>query len=246
MVGVLPTFLLSSLLILSPLLITQASAENLESPSYIIQFGNFNITSGEKSSDSYTVTDTVGQMGAGPFGQPGSSTYFLGSGFQYIYPLNQFRFEISKLNIDLGLLTPLSHNTDSHTLLVRSPGTGGYLVYAYQLHPLRLVNGTAIIPDTTCDNNDCDETVAAEWQNQDIGGFGFNIAGDDVWSDFLSTDYFRQFANNSTNEPMQPVMGTTGVAIDRVTTVTYKAGLFGNEAAGQYETAVVYIAVPAY
>lgn len=221
-------------------------ADNLQSPSYIIQFGNFNITSGEKSSDNYAVTDTVGQIGAGPFGQPGSSSYFLGSGFQYIYPLHQFRFVISKLSINLGLLTDASHNQDNHTLFVRSPGAGGYQVFAYALHPLRLLGGTAIIPNTTCDNNNCNKSNAAIWQNQNIGGFGFNVSGDDHWNDFISPNYFRPFANNSINEVMQPVMGTSGVAINREATVTYKAGLFGNEPAGQYETAVVYIAVPAY
>ena len=67
-------------------------AETLESSSYVIQFGNFNVTSGEKSNSNYAVTDTVGQTGAGPYGQLGSSTYFVGSGFQYIYPFDQYQF----------------------------------------------------------------------------------------------------------------------------------------------------------
>lgn len=221
-------------------------ADTLESSSYVIQFGNFNVTSGEKSNSNYAVTDTVGQTGAGPYGQLGSSTYFVGSGFQYIYPFDQFQFVISDLDINLGQLAPLAHNTDTNTITITAPTTGGYQVYAYEQHPLKLTNGTATIADTTCDNGDCDETTATVWQDTDIGGFGFNIAGDDAASDFVDTTYFRQFANNATAEPMQVIMSNNGYTTNSSATITYKAGLFGSEASGTYQTAIIFVAVPSY
>lgn len=242
-------WILLQLVVSTSYFVRQASAESLQSDSFIIQFGNFNITSGEKSGETYTVTDTVGQSFAGPYGEYGVSNYFIGSGFQYIYQIKPFQFVISNTNINLGLLTAQAHNTASHTLLVNAPNAGGYTVYAYEAHPLQTIDGSYAIPDTTCDNNDCDETVAKLWQDTEVGGFGFNIQGNDVASDFLSADHFRQFANKAATspvEPMEAVMSTTSAAFNRQASVTYKAGLSGSEAAGRYQTSVVYIAVPGY
>lgn len=223
-----------------------AFAERLESDSFVIQFGNFNMTSGEKSSASYNVTDTVGQTAAGPFGQYGSSTYFLGSGFQYIYQIDQFSFSISKTAIDFGLLTAGAHTTDSHTMTITTKGAGGYIVYAYEARPLTHTNSIDIIPNTTCDAGTCTYSTAQLWQNVNIGGFGFNMSGQDIPADFVTTDYYRAFADRSAGEPMQVVMSSTNIANARQSTVTYKAGLFGSEAAGNYETGVSYVAVPGY
>lgn len=223
-----------------------SQAERLESDSYVIQFGNFNITSGEKSSASYTVTDTVGQTAAGPYGAYGSSGYVVGGGFQYIYPFVQFSFAISQLDIDLGTLAPDSHNTDTNTLTVTAPGASGYQVYASEDHPLQTLGGANQIADTTCDAGTCTESTAELWTNQSIPGFGFNATGDDVESDFISTSYFRQFADAASVEPMQVIMSRATSGKDRTATITYKVGVVGNQAAGVYQTAIKYVAVPAY
>lgn len=226
--------------------IPQALAENLESSSYRIQFGNFNITAGEKSSSSYNVTDTVGQTGAGPYGQYGVSGYFVGSGFQYIYQIDQFSFRISKLNISLGALSPAVHNTDAHNIAVTTRGAGGYRIYAYEGHPLRHQNGSDFIPNTTCDSGSCTTTTAAAWINQNIAGFGYNMTGNDIPTDFTNSTYYRPFANTAAAEPMQIVMSSVNTALNRTATVTYKAGVTGNQAAGDYSTYVVFVAVPGY
>lgn len=220
-------------------------AERLESESYIIQFGNFNMTAGEKSSDNYNVTDTVGQTGAGPYGEYGVSNYFVGGGFQYIYQIDEFFFQISKIYVDLGELSASQHNTDSHTLTI-STRNAGYTVYAYEQHPLQHSSGLYTIPDTTCDAGTCDQTTAALWQNVNIPGFGFNMTGDDVPLDFVNADYYRQFADDSNAEAMQVVMSSPNVSSNRQSVVHYKAGILGNQAAGRYETAVVFVAVPSY
>jgi hypothetical protein len=225
---------------------TPALAERLESDSYIIQFGNFNITSGEKNSDNYSLTDTVGQTGAGPFGAYGSSSYFIGSGFQYIYQIDAFRFALSQTAIDLGVLTPGSHNTASHTLTITTRGAGGYTVYAYEEHPLRHSSGNFTIPDTTCNAGTCDQATAGIWTTQTVPGFGFNMSGHDVPADFTNTTYFRQFADRSNSEAMQVVMSSSSIANQRQSTVTYKAGVSGTQAAGNYQTGIVYVAVPGF
>lgn len=221
-------------------------ADELKSNSYWIQFGNLNVTSGEKSSASYGVTDTVGQIAPGQYGEYGNSTWFVGGGFQYIYQIDEFSFVISDLNMDLGLLTSGSHNSTSNTLTINTRGAGGYTVYAYEAHPLRHEDGVTDLPDTTCDNTLCDETNAEVWMNQSIPGFGFSMTGDDVPSDFVDGTYFRQFADSSSAESMQVVMSSSNIAASRQSTVTYKVGMPGDQQAGNYETYVVFVAVPGY
>lgn len=221
-------------------------AENMESGSYKIQFGNFNITSGEKSSASYNVTDTVGQTGAGPYGQYGVSSYFVGGGFQYIYQIDRFSFRISKLGIDLGTLTPGIHHTDAHNIAITTGGGSGYTVYAYEAHPLRNQLTPDIIPDTTCDSGTCSHTTAGVWIDTDIPGFGYSLSGDDIPGDFTDSTYFRSFADFSNGDPMQVMMSSNNVANNRTATVTYKAGVSGNQAGGNYETNIVFIAVPGF
>lgn len=230
---------------LSSSIIPLAKAENMTSDSYMIQFGNFNVTSGEKASSSFAVTDTVGQVGAGPYGQYGSTSHFLGGGFQYIYQIPEFRFSISKLAIDLGELTPGVHSSDSHTITITTRGAGGYTIYAYEENELRHAQGNASIADTNCDSG-CSTSTAGIWTNQNKPGFGFNMSGHDVPSDFLDAGYFRPFANQEINAPMQVVMQSNNIANNREATITYKAGIAGNQASGLYATTVTFIAVPGY
>ena len=238
--------ILPALLVMAMILTTTvATAENLSSDSYLIQFGNFNVTSGEKSSDSFAVTDTVGQFGAGPYGQYGSSSYFVGGGFQYIYQIPEFSFRLSKLAVNLGELTPGVHNTDDHTMTISTRGAGGYTVYAYEEHELQHSNGATTIVDTSCDSG-CTISAAGIWSNQSQPGFGYNMSGHDIPSDFIDNSYFRPFATFADSDPMQPVMQSTNIAQDREATITYKAGLIGSQAAGRYETTVVFVAVPGY
>ncbi|MFZ5376882.1 MAG: hypothetical protein ACOZAN_04440 [Patescibacteria group bacterium] len=244
--------IIKSTIVLIPILVVfltftqQITAERLESDSYVIQFGNFNMTAGEKESSSYHLTDTVGQTAAGPFGQWGSSSYFVGSGFQYIYQIRQFRFTIDNLNIDLGVLSSNVHNSASNILTINTRGAGGYTVYAAELFPLRHSNGTDYIADTTCDSGTCSETTAQPWIDESVPGFGFNADGPTVSNDFISTNYFRQFADLNNSETMQTIMDSNNIAINDQATITYKAGASGNTPSGKYQTGVVYIAVPGY
>lgn len=228
--------------------IKNAQAENLRSDSYYIQFGNFNMTSGKKSGETYTVTDTVGGMAIGPYGQYGSSQYFIGSGFQYIYQIDRFTFSISKLSIDLGELFYGSFGTDSHSITITTNGASGYKIYAFESTPLRFKEEpNAEIVDTTCDNNDCDESQAAVWTDPSKDGFGFNLTGSsDIASDFSNATYFRQFANNEASEAMQEIMGSNNVALNQSATVTYQAAPSGDQSAGTYTTNIVFVAVPGY
>lgn len=228
---------------------TEVFAEEMESDSYKIQFGNFNMASGKRDGDTYILSDTMGGLAVGPYGQYGSSNYFIGSGFQYIYQIDYFFFSISKLSIDFGELFTDSFKTDSHSINITTNGVSGYNVYVFENHPLRQISvdlaDAADINDTNCDAG-CDESTAGLWTNASNAGFGFNVTGDDIASDFINSNYFRQFANNETGENMQSIMGSDNVALNRSATINYKAAMPGNQAAGNYQTSIVFVAVPGY
>lgn len=242
-------------------------AEEMQSDSYKIQFGNFNMGSGRRDGDTYILSDTMGGLATGPYGQYGSSNYFIGSGFQYVYQIDYFFFSISKLSIELGELFADSFATDSHTISVTTNGASGYNIYVFENHPLRQI--TADAPSETTDLNDtncdagCDESTAGLWIDPSKPGFGFNVTAtvapnsstpggnfnigdDDVADDFINSNYFRQFANNEAGESMQSIMGSNNVALNNTATINYKASMPGNQAAGNYQTSIVFVAVPGY
>ena len=220
----------------------KALAETMLSPSYRIRMGNFNMTSGVKSSASYSLTDTVGQTAAGLFTSAG---YTVKAGFQYMYTLYDFSFALGSLAIDLGTLSSTAFGTGNHTLIVSAPGQG-YSVTAYETTPLKLMGGSVTVPDTTCDSGTCDETTAGIWNSPGNPGFGYNMSGDDIPATFAGSTYFRPFPDGSLAETPAVVMTSADAGRDRTATVTYHASIAGSQAAGDYETSVIYIATPVY
>lgn len=223
------------------LMAKSAHAESLKSDNYTIRFGNFNITSGTKTSASYSLTDTVGQTAAGEFNSAG---YTVKAGFQYIYTLFPFSFVISDLTIDFGTLTPSTFTTDTNTLTISAPGQG-YTVTALEDHPLER-SGSDQIPDTTCDGGTCTQTTAAVWTSTSIYGFGFNMSGNDIPGDFTNSTYFRQFADAESAESPATVMSSNSAGQARVATVTYKINSSASQAAGNYSNIINYVATPTF
>lgn len=222
-------------------LIVPVHAETLISPNYTIRLGNFNMTSGTKTSASYNLTDTVGQIAAEFFSGTG---YHVKAGFQYIYTLYDFSFSISSLAVDLGSLTPNSFSTASHTLTVTTPGQG-YSVSAFET--TKLTNqGSDTIPNTTCDSGLCTKTAATIWNTPSNNGFGFNMTGNDISPDFAGATYFRPFADLSLGDSPATIMTTATPGKNRIATVTYQVSPSGTQASGTYSTQIVYIATPVY
>jgi len=219
-----------------------ARAQTLTSPNYILRQGNFNMTSGAKSSASYNLTDTVGQIAAEFFSSAG---YHVKAGFQYMYTLYDFSFSISSLAINLGSLTPNTFTTASHTLTVTAPGQG-YSVTAYETNKLTKSGSSDTIPDTTCDSGPCTESAATVWTTATNNGFGYNATGNDIATDFVGATYFRPFPDLSASESPAVIMTTTSAGKNRVATITYKVSPSGTQAAGNYSTQIVYIATPTY
>ncbi len=227
-------------------------AQHFESPSYVIDWGNFNITSGKKTSANYSLTDTVGQNAPGQYDSAG---FVLKSGFQYIYDtFNQFSFFIDDLSIELGSLTPGVGSTDTNIITISTPSGHGYQIMAHQDHPL-WIDSQSFIPDTTCDSGNCTESVSDVWQTNSAYGFGFNAIGIGASGETtgLGTDtifpdntYFRQFADYYQNEPNQIIMTENSPVKDHSARITYKALISTTQTTGQYQNTIIFTAVPKY
>jgi len=246
-------FNLTIIVLLSLFLSKKINAQSFSSSSYKINWGNFNMTSGKKTSANYQLTDTVGQNAPGQYDQTG---YTIKAGFQYIYDtIFYFSFQINDLSIDLGTLSAGSTSTDTNTITITSPSGHGYQIMAHQNHPLAINNSGTTIPDTICDNGTCTESQSDTWTNSSIYGFGFNTIGINnsgvathvgTSAYFADETYYRQFADHSLDEANQIIMSEDSAVQNHQARVTYKTNISSIQAAGNYQNAITFTAVPKY
>lgn len=218
-------------------------AERFTSPTYIIDWGNFNLTSGSKTSSSFRLTDTVGQIAPGLY--EGSSLK-VKSGFQYIYDtFDYLSFTIDKLEIDLGTLETGLAATSTNLLTVTTPSGRGYELTAQQNHPL-WINESNFIPNTRCDDLNCTPSSSRPWTQVDKYGYGFNAAGPAALAYFPDNTYFRPFATLSDNQNPALFASSDLPVKQQATTITYKALISANQGAGEYQNYVTYTLIPKY
>ncbi len=218
-------------------------AINMESSEYKIQFGNVNIGANNHSSSGYNLSTTLGQLAAGEFSSQG---YVIKAGFQYIHSIIPFTFVLSKTSVDFGSLTPNNPVTDQIVMLVSSGGAGAYQVTAGEKGQLRTLTNDSI-PDTSCDSGStCTESSANVWTSVYSDGFGYNMSGDDVPSDFANSTYYRPFADLSAGENPVVVMSSNNVGRNRQSTMTLKVNIGPAQPAGSYQTILNIVATPSF
>ena len=218
-------------------------SQHFTSDSYIIDWGNFNITSGRKTSVNYRLTDTVGQNAPG---LSEGDNLKIKAGFQYIYDLSRvISFTIDKLNIDFGTLIPGIGVTDTNLLTVTTPSGRGYQIMAQENHPL-WINSSNFIANTTCDANDCTPTLSAPWTSSDKYGFGYNVTGIGATAYFLTSTHFRPFADFSQNQEPAIIASESSPVKNREAMVTYRVLVSPLQSAGNYENYITYTLVPRY
>jgi hypothetical protein len=221
---------------------TVLAQERIESANYRIVFPNFNSGAGIPTSDNYSVNSTIGQTAAGQFA---SSGYRVKSGFQYISSIIPFSFSISDIQKNFGTLAPDSPSTSTSTIVVSAGGAGGYSVKASENNPLQTAGGLETIVDTLCDTT-CSETTAGSWTSSIKYGFGFNMSGDDVPTDFTNSNYFRQFSDRSNAESPATIMTSNNVGRERTAVITYKINISNIQPSGTYKNIITFTAVPSY
>lgn len=223
----------------------KAIAIDMDSPRFHIDNANVNSASGSKSSSGYRLTDTIGQTAAGRFSSAG---FIVRAGFQYINSIIPFQFSISNINIDLGTLIPSTPSTATTVLSVSFGSAGQYQVTAIEEGQLRTLSGSNFIPDTECNGgvDTCDESTAKTWTSSSAYGFGYNMTGDDIATDFTSGDHYRPFPDRTAPESPAVIMTSTNVGRNRQATVKFKANISSIQPLGSYQTVVNFVATPGF
>lgn len=222
---------------------TPILAQHFSSSDYNIDWGNFNMTSGQKKSTNYQLTDTVGQNAPGYSEKNG---IVVKAGFQYIYDtFTELSFTIDKLNIEFGNLEPGVGVTDTNLLTVTTPSGHGYQITAQENHPL-WTSPTHYIPDTTCDLGNCTIISSSPWTANDKYGFGFNVSGIGATGYFLNSTYYRPFANIYNNHTPAIIASENKPVKDREATVTYRVLISYVQTAGDYQNFITYTLTPKY
>lgn len=234
------------LLILFFLTSVKTEAFTMSNLQYILEMGNLNSFAGKKSNAQFTLTDTGGQLAPGLFS---GSNYKVRAGFQYIYSIIAFRFSISSLFIDFGIVTPTNPVTRTNTLTISNGSAYGYDVTAFENHQLLVPASGALIPNTTCDNGTCTTTTSASWTSSLTYGFGYrcdNVTGTDCASGFTTSSFYKQFPDQSGSQTPVAVMSGTNVGRNKKVEITYKVNISGTQPAGSYINTITYVATPTY
>ncbi len=216
----------------------------MDSSRFKIESANIEIAGGNKTSSSYKLADTVGQLAAGQYSSTG---YVVKAGFQYLHSIIPFRFSISNINIALGTLVPSLPSTATTNLTVYFGGAGQYQVTAIEEGPLKTQSGNAIA-DTICDGggNTCSESLAKVWSSTSAYGFGYGMSGNDIPADFIDSTYYRPFPDRTAAESPATVMTSVNVGKNRSSTVTFKTNISSIQRAGSYQTIINFVATPSY
>lgn len=217
---------------------------SMSNGSYIIKFPNLNSFAGKPSNAQYKLGITGGQTAPGLYS---GSNYKVRAGFQYLLSSIPFSFSISSLFIDFGPITPGAPVTRTNNLTVSNGSAYGYTVLVRENHPLRVNPSGFSIPDTTCDSGTCNEQTSGTWNNLTTFGFGYrcdNITGADCQSGFTGANDYRQFPSSESAELAFPIMRGVNRGRNIQSQVTYKVNVSTTQAAGLYENAITFIAVP--
>jgi hypothetical protein len=222
-----------------------ANAQTMSNSQYMIQMGNLNSIAGHPSGPNYKVLFTVGQTGAGLYS---GTNYKVRSGFEYIKSIIPFRFTVSNVFIDFGIISPTIPVLRTNLLTISNGSAFGYQVSTSQNHNLRVnpYGAAAEIPATACDGPSCTPTTAAAWTNSLTYGFGYrcdNIAGSDCDSQFATANYYKPFISSPS---AIIVMSSNNVGRNRIAQITYKLNIAGSQVAGLYTNVLNYIAMPTF
>lgn len=226
------------------LLPTICFAVSMDSSRFRIESANVTTGAGNSSSSGYKLSDTLGQTAAGEFSSTG---YVVKAGFQYLHSIIPFRFSISNININFGTLAPNVPSTATTNLTITFGGSGEYQVTAIEEGQLKIQSGDAI-PDTSCNGggDTCTESGAKIWDSASTYGFGYNMSGNDIPTDFIDATYFRPFPNRTAAESPATVMTSTEIGINRISTLTFKVNISPIQTSGSYQTIINFVATPSF
>lgn len=223
-------------------------AQTMSNSQYIIKMGNLNAAAGKSSNSQYNLNETLGQISPGLYS---GTNYTVKAGFAYIKTGQiPFSFSISQNILDFGVITPTNPVTRTTNLTVSAGPSKGFTIIASENLPL--TSSVGIIPDTTCDNGDCNSAKAALWTSSLTYGFGYRCdpsspsssgQANVCPSDFNNANFYKPFA--ATPSAMSIMASNVG-GVNKQSQITYKVNVSGSQAPGLYTNIVTYIASPGF
>lgn len=217
-------------------------AQEMKSTNFKIQGGNFNITSGNKSSVNYKLSDVVGQTASIIFTSKG---YIIQSGFLNTAAGEVIAFSINPSTIDFGTLIPNNPVEKDLSIFIGNGNVPGYKVTVSEAHPLATTVGSEIA-DTVCDNpsNPCTYTKATAWTGSTSYGFGYRVKGTTVSSDFSSDTFYRPFPSTKRSDQAATIMESSlKKALDKAT-MSLRVVINHDQPVGLYSTNIIFTAIP--
>ncbi|MDO8583141.1 MAG: hypothetical protein Q7R51_01275 [bacterium] len=216
----------------------KTEAQTMTNNDYIIKTENLNpfSNSTEQSEDS-VAKETNPSISEGV-------NFRVKSGFENIKSSLSFSASLSTDLIDFGDLSPTNPIIRTVDLSILNPPAYGYSVMASENNPLK--SDTTTIPDTNCDNGECNHETSGIWTNTLTYGSGYrcdNLTGSDCDSSFLNPDFYKHFADASNSQSSQSVMSGSGKE-NKSARLSYKVNIPGSQTQGTYTNIITFIAVP--
>ncbi len=168
-----------------------------------------------------------------------------GSNYTISSTIDSFAFKLSQTIIDFGALSATNPVIRTSELSFTNPSFGAQVI-TYENSPLISI-GKSVIPDTTCDNGSCTQSVPAIWENALTYGFGYRCESSirEVCDlGFSNADVFKQFADSSANETPQPILQSTQSVPTVKGKIVYKVNISGTQPLGAYANTITFIAIP--
>jgi len=215
-------------------------AQEMTSENFKIQGGNFNMTSGSKSSTNFNLSDVVGETAAGVFASKG---FLIQSGFLNVSAGETFTFTVTPALLDFGQLIANNPIERELHIGISTGNVAGYKIGVSENHPLSSQTG-AEIPDTTCDPADggaskkqpqpCTYSIASKWMASTTYGFGYRMTGRTVSSNFSASNLFRPYAATSRNEDPALIMQSTQTKVTDSAVMSVKVNIDQHQPVGIY------------
>lgn len=228
-------------IIIAIFLTQKAKAQEMNSQNFKIQGGNFNMTSGEKSSTNFKLSDVVGQTAAGVFASKG---YIIQAGFLNAAAGEVFSFTVVPAVVDFGNLLPNVAMEKTVEIAIANGNVPGYIVKAAENQPLSTSVGSEI-PDTVCDLPDkpCTTAAASSWVKNTTYGFGYRLSGMTVPIDFGKEGYFRPFPATRRNEQPALIMQSQAAKVTDKATMTLRLAIGREQPVGLYRNVISFTAI---
>lgn len=224
-----------------PLRFNKANAQEMSSQNFKVQGGNFSITSGNKASENFRLTDLVGQTAAGQFASKG---YIIQSGFADRASGQELTFSLSPSVVNFGNLTASQPVEKTVVLTIANSDIPGYTVQVSENQPLSTLAAATIV-DTRCDATPtpCTALNPAAWVKNITYGFGYRMDGPTAPDSFAGKDLYAPFSVAMRNEQPVTVLASKAAKVRDQAVMTFKLNVDANQPVGQYRNIISFIAL---